>query len=300
VIVRRPDLDPSFILGQALSGLTAAMFLFIVASGLSVVFGVLRVLNFAHGSFYMVGAYLAWQWTQWIGAATGSFWLAALASAACVALLGGLIERLFLRRLYGREDLYQLLLTYALVLILGDGARILWGTQQLAMPRPAGLSGSFEVWGAVVPHYNFFIIVLGPVIAVTCWLLLSRTGAGRMVRAAALDREMLSALGADVGRLYTGMFMAGSFLAGLGGALVTPVRSIVPGMDVEIIVEAFIVVVIGGLGSFWGTFLGAIVFGQVLAFGILVLPGFSIFAVFALMAIVLIVRPAGLLGKKPA
>ncbi len=290
-------LDPSFLVGQVLSGLTAAMFLFIVASGLSVVFGVLRVLNFAHGSFYMLGAYLAWQMTQWLGPVTGNFWLAVLGAAAGVALLGGLIERFLLRHLYGREDLYQLLLTYALVLILGDAARMLWGTQQLAMPRPPGLAGSFMLFGAVVPHYNFFIIVLGPLIAVGCWLVLSRTGIGRMIRAAAYDREMLAALGADVGRLYTLMFIGGSFLAGLGGALVTPVRSIVPGMDVEIIVEAFIVVVIGGLGSFWGTFLGALIFGQVLAFGILVLPGFSIFAVFALMAIVLIVRPAGLLGR---
>lgn len=290
-------LEPSFLIGQVLSGLTAAMFLFIVASGLSVVFGVLRVLNFAHGSFYMLGAYLSWQITQSLGAATGSFWLSVLGAATCVALLGGLVERFLLRRLYGREDLYQLLLTYALVLILGDAARIAWGTQQLAMPRPAGLAGSFELFGAIVPYYNFFIILLGPMIAVACWLLLSRTGIGRMIRAAAYDREMLAALGADVGRLYMLVFMGGSFLAGLGGALVTPVRSIVPGMDVSIIVEAFIVVVIGGLGSFWGTFLGALIFGQVLAFGILVLPGFSIFAVFALMAIVLIVRPAGLLGR---
>ena len=289
--------DTSFVVGQVLSGLTAGMFLFIVASGLSVVFGVLRVLNFAHGSFYMLGAYLAWQMMQWLGPATGSFWLAVLGAAAGVAVIGGVIERFFLRRLYGKEDLYQLLLTYALVLILGDIARITWGTQQLAMPRPAGLNGSFQFLGAIVPHYNFFIIVLGPLIAVGCWLLLSRTGVGRMIRAAAYDREMLAALGADVGRLYTLVFMGGSFLAGLGGALVTPVRSIVPGMDVEIIVEAFIVVVIGGLGSFWGTFLGAIIFGQVLAFGILVVPGFSIFAVFALMAIVLIVRPAGLMGR---
>ena len=289
--------DTSFVVGQVLSGLTAAMFLFIVASGLSVVFGVLRVLNFAHGSFYMLGAYLAWQMMQWLGPATGSFWLAVLGAAAGVAIIGGVIERFFLRRLYGKEDLYQLLLTYALVLILGDIARITWGTQQLAMPRPAGLTGSFQFLGAIVPYYNFFIIVLGPLIAVGCWLLLSRTSVGRMIRAAAYDREMLAALGADVGRLYTLMFMSGSFLAGLGGALVTPVRSIVPGMDVEIIVEAFIVVVIGGLGSFWGTFLGAIIFGQVLAFGILVVPGFSIFAVFALMAIVLIVRPAGLMGR---
>jgi branched-chain amino acid transport system permease protein len=290
-------LEPSFLVGQVLSGLTAAMFLFVVASGLSLVFGVLRVLNFAHGSFYMVGAYMAWQWMQWLSGLTGSFWIAVFGAAAGVALLGGLIERLLLRHLYGREDLYQLLLTYALVLMLGDAARMLWGTQQLSVPRPAALTGSFEWFGAVVPHYNLFIIVLGPLIAAGCWLLLSRTGIGRLIRAAALDREMLAALGADVGRLYTLMFMAGSFLAGLGGALVTPVRSIVPGMDVEIIVEAFIVVVIGGLGSFWGTFAGAIVFGQVLAFGILVLPGFSIFAVFALMALVLVVRPNGLFGR---
>ncbi|MET1082136.1 MAG: branched-chain amino acid ABC transporter permease, partial [Burkholderiales bacterium] len=220
-------LEPSFLIGQVLSGLTAAMFLFIVASGLSVVFGVLRVLNFAHGSFYMLGAYLSWQVTQWLGAATGSFWLAVLGAALCVALIGGLVERFLLRRLYGREDLYQLLLTYALVLILGDAARIIWGTQQLAMPRPTGLTGSFELFGAIVPYYNFFIIVLGPTIAVVCWLVLSRTGIGRMIRAAAYDREMLAALGADVGRLYMLVFMGGSFLAGLGGALVTPVRSIV-------------------------------------------------------------------------
>ena len=290
-------LEPSFLIAQCLSGLTAGMFLFIVASGLSLIFGVLRVLNFAHGTFYMLGAYLSWQITQWLGAISGSFWLAALGAACCVALLGGLIERLLLRHLYGREELYQLLFTYALVLILGDAAKYFWGTQQLALPRPSELAGSLEFFGAIVPHYNLFIILLGPTIAFTFWLLLTKTGTGRMIRAAALDREMLSALGADVGRLYTLMFMIGSFLAGLGGALVTPVRSIVPGMDVDIIVEAFIVVVIGGLGSFWGTFLGALIFGQVLAFGILVLPGFSLFAVFALMALVLVVRPWGLLGR---
>ena len=231
--------DSSFLVGQVISGLTAAMFLFIVASGLSVVFGVLRVLNFAHGSFYRLGAYLAWQTMQWLGPVTGNFWLAVLGAAAGVALLGGLIERLLLRRLYGREDLYQLLLTYALVLILGDAARILWGTQQLAMPRPPGLAGSFTLFGAVVPSYNAFIIVLGPLIAIACWLVLSRTGIGRMIRAAAYDREMLAALGADVGRLYTLMFVGGSFLAGLGGALVTPVRCIGPPIDVEINDDAY-------------------------------------------------------------
>ena len=290
-------MDTTFFIAQFLSGLTAAMFLFIVASGLSLIFGVMRVLNFSHGSLYMLGAYMAWQITRWLAGVSGSFWIAALGAALCVGLLGALIERLLLRHLYNRPELYQLLFTYALVLILADVAKILWGTQQLSLSRPPGLDGSSEFLGATVVHYNLFIIVIGPLIALLFWLLLNRTGVGRMIRAAAYDREMLAALGADVGRLYMIMFMAGSFLAGLGGALVTPVRSIVPGMDVEIIVEAFIVVVIGGLGSFWGTFLGALIFGQVLAFGILVLPGFSIFAAFALMAVILIVRPWGLLGR---
>ena len=273
------------------------MFLFIVASGLTLIFGVLRILNFSHGSMYMLGAYMAWQITRWLGGAPGSFWIAALGAAAGVGLLGALIERLLLRHLYRRPELYQLLFTYALVLILGDVAKIVWGTQQLSVNRPPLLEGSFQLFGATVVHYNLFVILIGPTIALLFWLLLNRTGIGRMIRAAAYDREMLGALGVDVGRLYLIMFTVGAFLAGLGGALVTPVRSIVPGMDVEIIVEAFIVVVIGGLGSFWGTFLGALIFGQVLAFGILVLPGFSIFAVFALMAVILIARPWGLLGR---
>jgi branched-subunit amino acid ABC-type transport system permease component len=289
--------EPSFVFGQFVSGLTTAMFLFLIASGLSLIFGVLRVLNFAHGSFYMIGAYTAWQLVQWLGPRTESFWLAVLGAALAVALLGALVERLLLRHLYGREELYQLLFTYAVVLILGDLARYTWGTQQLSVPRPPSLEGAWVLFGTQIPYYSLFIMALGPLIAVGFWLVLNRTGAGRLIRAAALDREMLSALGANTSRLYTGMFALGSFFAGLGGALVTPVRAIVPGMDVEIIVEAFIVVVIGGLGSFWGTFLGAVVFGQVLAFGILVFPGFSIFAAFALMAAVLIVRPWGLLGR---
>jgi branched-subunit amino acid ABC-type transport system permease component len=283
--------------GQFLGGLTTAMFLFLIASGLSLVFGVMRVLNFAHGSFYMLGAYLAWQAVQWLAPATGAFWPAALAAASGVALLGFLVERLLFRRLYGREELYQLLFTYALVLILGDAAKALWGTGQLSVSRPPILSGGVDILGTTLPFYNLFILLIGPAIALAVWLLLTRSTAGRMVRAAALDREMLGALGANVGAIYTGMFVASSFLAGLAGALVTPIASIVPGMDVEIIVEAFIVVVIGGLGSFWGTFWGSVIYGQVLSFGILVFPGFSLFSVFALMAVVLITRPWGLFGR---
>src|SRR5690349_1847031 len=290
-------LEFSFLFGQFLGGLTTAMFLFLIASGLSLVFGVLRVLNFAHGSFYMLGAYLAWQGVQWLTPLLGNFWLAALMAALVVAVLGGLVERLLLRHMYGKDELYQLLLTYALVLILGDAAKAIWGTQQLSVSRPDLLDGGIQMFGGVLPIYNIFIMWAGVVIAVGGWLVLARSSAGRLVRAAALDREMLGALGANVGALYTGVFMASSFLAGLSGALVTPIESIVPGMDVEVIVEAFIVVVIGGLGSFWGTFWGSLIYGQVLSFGILILPSFSLFSVFALMAVILIVRPWGLFGK---
>jgi branched-chain amino acid transport system permease protein len=290
-------MDPSFLFSQFMGGLTAAMFLFLIASGLSLVFGVMRVLNFAHGSFYMLGAYIAWQVVQWLQPSPAGFWAAVLAAALGVALLGAIVERLLFRFLYDREELYQLLFTYALVLILGDAAKFLWGTQQLSVSRPLVLGGGFELFGTIVPAYNLFILLVGPAIALAVWLMLTRTTPGRMLRAAALDREMLGALGANVGWLYTGMFALASFLAGLSGALVTPIQSIVPGMDVEIIVQAFIVVVIGGLGSFWGTFLGSVIYGQVLSFGILIFPGFSLFSVFALMAVILILRPWGLLGR---
>ena len=286
-----------FLFSQFLSGLTTAIFLFLVASGLSLVFGILRVLNFAHGTFYMLGAYLAWQSMQWLAPAKEAFWFAALAAATGIAILGFVVERLLLRHLYGKEELYQLLFTYALVLILGDAAKILWGTGQLSVSRPPSVEGSITVFGTLLPTYNLFVMIVGFAIAIGFWVILQRTSAGRMIRAAAMDREMLSALGANVGVLYSGVFIVSSFLAGLSGALVSPIKAIVPGMDVEIIVEAFIVVVIGGLGSFWGTFLGALIYGQVLSFGILIFPRFSIFSVFALMAVILIVRPWGLLGR---
>jgi branched-chain amino acid transport system permease protein len=287
----------SFLFSQFIGGLTTAMFLFLIASGLSLVFGVMRVINFAHGSFYMLGAYLPWQAVQWLHPVGGAFWLATLFAAVGVGLLGAVIERVFFRSLYGREELYQLLFTYALVLILGDAAKFLWGVDQLSVSTPPVLSGGVEIFGTTQPLYALFIIAIGPAIAIAGSLVLNRTGIGRMVRAAQMDREMLDALGANVGMIYTGMFVVASFLAGLSGALVTPIQSIVPGMDVLIIVQAFIVVVIGGIGSLWGTFWGSLIYGEVLSFGILIFPGFSLFSVFALMAVILIVRPWGLLGR---
>src|SRR5579859_6284216 len=178
----------SSVFSQFMGGRTAAMFLFLIASGLSLIFGVLRVLNFAHGSFYMLGAYIAWQVVHWMHPTGASFWLATLGAAVGVAILGGIIERLMFRYLYGREELYQLLFTYALVLVLGDAAKFFWGTGQLSVSRPPLLGASLQVLGATVPVYNLFVMAIGPAIALGGWLVLSRTGAGRMVRAASIDR----------------------------------------------------------------------------------------------------------------
>jgi branched-subunit amino acid ABC-type transport system permease component len=290
--------DISVLSAQTLSGLTNASFLFVMASGLSLIFGVLRILNFAHGSLYMVGAYATYQFVVWFGPGELTFWGGVVLAAAIVAVLGGLIERFLLRPLYPREELYQLLFTYALVLFFTDLVKVVWGVEQHSVSRPPSLSGSRLAFGATLPDYNLFVILLGPAIALALWLMLRRTRAGRLIRAAALDREMLGALGVNVNLLYLGTFVLGSFLAGLAGALITPVAAIVPGMDAEIIIALFIIVVIGGLGSFWGTFLGAVIYGLVFSFGILLMPRFSLFAVGALMVAVLIVRPTGLLGGR--
>lgn len=289
--------DPSFLVIQCLNGLTYAMFLFLIASGLSLIFGVLGILNFAHGSLYMLGAYFTHQLVSLFVDTPGQFWWAVIFGSLAVAAIGVVIERFFLRPLYVREELNQLLFTYALVLIFSDFARIIWGTDQFSVSRPAILKGAVDILGQYFPKYNIVIILLGPCIAFLFWFILLHTRWGRMIRAAALDREMLGSLGVNVSRLFTVVFFVGAWMAGLGGALVSPVSAIVPGMDVEVIVNAFIVVVIGGLGSFWGTFLGALIVGQVYALGILVFPRLSLVFIYVLMALVLIIRPWGLLGR---
>jgi branched-subunit amino acid ABC-type transport system permease component len=290
--------DPSFLLIQSLNGLTYAMFLFLIASGLSLIFGVLGILNFAHGSLYMLGAYFTHQFVSLFVDAPGQFWWAAILASFTVAVIGVAIERFFLHHLYTREQFYQLLFTYALVLILSDIAKIIWGTGQFSVSRPAILKGAVSILDQYFPKYNIVIILLGPCIAFTFWFIILRTRWGRKIRAAALDREMLDSLGVNVSRLFTVVFFIGAWMAGLGGALVSPVSAIVPGMDVEIIVNAFIVVVIGGLGSFWGTFLGSLIVGQVYALGILAFPRLSLAFIYVLMALVLILRPWGLLGRR--
>jgi branched-subunit amino acid ABC-type transport system permease component len=243
----------------------------------------------------MLGAYFAWQFNTWL---QGSFWLSVLLAAIATGALGALLERVLFRKFYDRPELMQLLFTYSIVLIVSDVVKYIWGTQQLGVRRPEILSHTFQFGELSLPSYNLMIIVISLVIAVGIWLLLQGTRLGKTVRAAAFDREMLSMLGVDVRMLYLLVFSAGCFLAGLAGALVAPMSAIVPGMDADIIISLFIIVVIGGLGSFWGTFLGSIIYGMVFSFGILFIPQFSLFAVALIMAVILIVKPEGLLGRE--
>jgi branched-subunit amino acid ABC-type transport system permease component len=273
------------------------MFLFLIASGLSLIFGVLGVLNFAHGSLYMLGAYMSYTIASVFLGSSLSFWLALVLGSLAVALVGAIIEAAFLRPVYRREELDQLLVTYALVLVIGDLVKLVWGTENRSGSRPPMLAGSIDIAGRAFPTYNLFVLALGPLVALGLWVLLRRTRFGRLIRAAANDREMVGVIGVDVSRLFTGVFALGAWLGGLGGGLAAPVGAIFPGMDVEVIVESFIVVVVGGMGSLGGTLLGALIIGQLNAFGILIFPRFAIVFVYILMAVVLVTRPWGLLGK---
>jgi branched-chain amino acid transport system permease protein len=287
----------SFLLIQLLSGLANAMFLFLVASGLTLIFGVTRIVNFAHGSFYMLAAYLTFTLTAILPLGGVSFYVAALAAAAGVALVGGLVEVTLLRRVYRAPELYQLLLTFALVLVMADAVKYFWGADNKTGPSAPGLAGSVPVAGQLFPSYDLAMIVFGPLVALGLWALFYRTRMGILIRAATQDREMVAALGVDQSRLFTGVFVLGSFLAGLAGALQVPRVAITTVMDTTVIVEAFVVVVIGGMGSVWGALLASILIGVLGAYGILLLPRISIVLIFVVMAVVLIVRPWGLLGR---
>ncbi len=287
----------SFLFIQLLSGLANAMFLFLIASGLTLIFGVTRIVNFAHGSFYMLAAYLTYSLVAILPLGPGAFYLAALLAAGIVAALGGLVEVLLLRRVYRAPELYQLLLTFALVLVVADAVRFFWGADNKTGPAAPGLAGSVRLMGQLFPTYDLAMIAFGPLVALGLWYLFYRTRWGTLIRAATQDREMVAALGVDQSRLFTGVFVLGSFLAGLAGALQVPRLALTTVMDTTVIVEAFVVVVIGGMGSVWGALLASLLIGVLGAFGILLLPRISIVLVFLVMAVVLIVRPWGLLGR---
>src|SRR6188768_3624841 len=286
---------------QVLTGLASASALFLVASGLSLIFGVTRVVNFAHGSFYMLGLYAAVSLSQaFAGIGPLGWWGGVLLAALVVAAVGALIEIVLLRRLYGAPELYQLLATFALVLVIRDVALWIWGSEDLLGPKAPGMKGAVEVAGKLFPSYDVFSIFVGPLVLGALWLLLTRTRWGLLVRAATQDREMVGALGVDQAKLFTSVFFVGSVLAGLGGALQIPREPANLELDLAIIADAFVVTVVGGLGSIGGAFLAAILIGVAKAFCIgLGFSKLTLVVEFVIMGIVLVIRPYGLLGKPP-
>lgn len=282
---------------QLLSGLASAASLFLVASGLSLIFGVTRIVNFAHGAFFMLGAYLAFTFTDRFSGPFG-FWGGMALAAVLVGLLGALFEILLLRRIYRAPELFQLLATFGATLVVQDVVLLIWGPEDLLARRAPGLAGAVEVLGKRVPSYDLFLILLGLLLLALLWLILRRTRWGVLVRAATQDRDMVAALGVNQKWLFTGVFALGTFLAGLGGALEAPREAVDHTMDLRIIVEIFVVVVVGGLGSIEGAFVAAILVSLLNAFGILILPRISLVLVFLLMALVLVIRPRGLFGRR--
>src|SRR5213083_2326522 len=276
------------------------MVLFLIASGLSLIFGVTRIVNFAHGSFYMLAAYLTYTLAATLPLGAAAFYVAVLLAAASVGLAGLGVEVALLRRVYRAPELYQLLLTFALVLVVADVVKLFWGSENLTGPAAPGLAGSVEIAGQLFPTYDLALIGLGPLVAAGLWWLFYRTRWGVLIRAATQDREMVAVLGVDQARLFTSVFVLGSFLAGLGGALQVPRQALTNVMNTSIITEAFVVVVVGGMGSVPGALLAAVVIGVIDAFGVLLLPRASLVLTFVVMAAVLVVRPWGLMGRPEA
>ncbi len=289
----------AFYIVQFLTGLASAASLFLVASGLSIIFGVTRIVNFAHGAFYMLGAYVAFTLTERFSGAIG-FWGGIVAAALIVAAVGVLIEMVLLRRIYHAPELFQLLATFGLTLMVEDLVVLIWGPSDLLGRRAPGFKGAVDFFGQNIPSYDLVLIALGPIVLGVLWLMFQRTRWGVLVRAATQDRDMVAALGVNQKWLFTSVFALGVFLASLGGALQIPRDAVHHAMDLRIIVDVFVVVVIGGLGSILGAFVAAVLVSELNAFGILIFPKISIILVFLVMAAVLIVRPWGLFGKQEA
>ena len=301
----------SFLL-QLGNGLSAASALFLVAAGLTLIFGVTRIVNFAHGSLYMLGAYCAYGIGEFIAGHLGrggaSFWLGVALAALAVALVGALLEVLLLKRLYAAPELLQLTATFAVALIVRDATLAIWGAEDLLGPRAPGFAGAFELFGRAIPQYDLFLIAVGPLVLVALTWLVTRTRFGLLIRAASENRAMAAALGVDEAKLFTAVFALGALLAGLAGALQLPREPANLGMDLGIIADAFVVTVVGGLGSIPGAFLAAVLIGLAkalcIALGsveiagiVFAFPKLTLVAEFVVMAVVLAIKPHGLLGK---
>ncbi|MFC7736554.1 ABC transporter permease [Roseomonas sp. GCM10028921] len=288
------------IVPQLLTGLAGASSLFLVASGLTIIFGVTRIVNFSHGSLMMLGAYIGWSIITRLPREPEWFVLGILLTVLATALIGVVLEVAVLRRIYRAPELFQLLATFGVVLVLQDVTLWIWGAVELPLPRPRWLRGFVEIMGNRFPAYDLFLILVGPVVLGLLWLLMNRTRWGTLVRAATLDREMVAALGVNQRTLFTSVFALGAGLAGLGGALSLPNASANLNIDLSVITDAFVVVVVGGLGSLTGAFLASLLIGVVQAFGIVLVPKITLVLIFLVMAVVLVFRPNGLLGRSQA
>ncbi len=284
-------------LGQALSGISLGMVWFLIAAGLSIIFGTLKILNLAHGSIYMLGGFLCYQVTSTFSHVPEIFWIAVLVAPVVTALVGGGIEIVLLRRIYGLDMIYQYLLTFGLILIVADLCRLIWGVGYNTVAVPWPLVGTVRLFGLSFPKYNLFLIGMGIVVFLGLRMLIGATSLGAVVRAVTHNREIANALGINVPKVYTGVFMLGCWLAGLAGTLMPPMSVVALGADVSVIIDCFIIVVIGGLGSIPGAFLGSIILGFTTAFGLYIIPKLAVAFGFILMIIVLIIRPRGLMGE---
>lgn len=283
----------SDVFAQALNGLSYGALLFLLSIGLTLIFGMMDVVNLAHGSFYMLGAYAGLS----VGGATGSFWLALLAAPAVVAVIGALVERTCLRPLYRHGSLQQVLLTFGLVYVFEDLVKWIYGGKIRSIPPPDLFAGSVR-WGELtMPSYRLFVIVFGLVVALVLFLLIERTRLGAVLRAGVFDAEMAAGMGIDIDRWFTAVFAGGAALAGISGVIAGPIQSAQPAMGGSILIPALIVVVVGGLGSLKGTLLGSLVVGQAQTFGKAWLPGASMLVIYVVMAAVVLLRPHGLFGR---
>ncbi len=281
---------------QTLVGLSRTVILFIVASGLSLILGVLRIPNVAHGSLYMIGAFAAYTAAKLSGGGTTGFWVAVVMAPLFVAVLSLLLERGLFQFLYEREHLMLLLLTFAFSLVFGDLVKLVWGAEYKSVPVPHIFQGFVPLFGGIpFPLYNLFLLVAGPVVAIILWFIVNKTKIGKISRVAAVDREMVGAVGINVSWVFAIVFVIGCLLAGLGGALVAPTVSVTLGMDHTLIMEAFLIVIMGGLGNVWGALLGALIFGLSQSLGILLWPQFGIIFPYLAVIVVLLFRPTGLL-----
>jgi branched-chain amino acid transport system permease protein len=279
---------------QAAQGLVYGMLLFLVASGLTLVLGMMGVLNVTHAVFYMLGAYFAYSVTLHLG----SFWLSLLISPVIVGAVGILIERFLIRKTYTGGHHQQLLLTFGLFFILGELVRVIWGTAPLDVPTPELFTGSIPLMGMIYPTYRLFILGFSFLILLGMALVLSRTRIGIIIRAAVTDADMVEALGVNTPVFFTGVFGGGAVLAALAGVIAAPFLSVYSGMGLDALLDCFVVIVVGGFGSLLGAFIASLMIGQLHSFGILWIPKLAIVFQFLLMAVVLILRPTGLFGEK--